>query len=107
MGMKIEFTPAYSLSSNGTNERNHYSADVILMNIMGQDNTISLEDAVSIAGWTHNTNANKDGFTPLTLATEKIVILLEILGGNIVTESLNDDESVRRIIERINYIIKM
>ena len=29
LGPKIEFGPAYSLWSNGTNERNHYSCDII------------------------------------------------------------------------------
>ena len=36
---------------------------------MDEDKTITLKDAVSMAAWIHNTNKNKSGDTPLTLAT--------------------------------------
>ena len=34
MGIKIEFTPAFSPWSNRVNERNHYSCDVIVKKVM-------------------------------------------------------------------------
>ena len=37
LGLKIEFTPSYSPWSNGVNERNHYSCDVIVKKVMEQD----------------------------------------------------------------------
>ena len=68
-----------------------------------EDRTITLEDAVRMAPWTHNTkNANKNGHTPFTLAVGKSVIFLGISGGNVVIESLNDDESVWKIFIRIH-----
>ena len=53
-----------------------------------------------MAKWTHNMNANKGEFTPLTLAKGKSVTFPGISGGNIFRESLNNNESVRRIMER-------
>ena len=37
LGLKIEFSQAFSPWLNGTNERNHYSADVIVRQIMDDD----------------------------------------------------------------------
>ena len=49
LGVKIKFTPAYSLWSNRVNERNHYNCDVIVRNIMDEDKKINLGDAVEMA----------------------------------------------------------
>ena len=99
LGIKIEFGPAFLPWSNGINERNHYSCDVIVKKIMEEDSKISLQDAVDMASWTHNTNVNTLGFIPLQLVTGKSVEFPGISTGNIVTESLYDDEGVRRIVE--------
>ena len=48
MGFNIEFMPAYSPWSNGTNERNHYSTDVIMKKIMDQNRAVTLEYAVNM-----------------------------------------------------------
>ena len=34
LGIKIEFTPAYYPWSNGVNERNHYSCNVVVKKVM-------------------------------------------------------------------------
>ena len=106
LGIKVEFSPAYSPWSNGINERNHYSADVAVKKIMEEDKKITLQDTVRMAGWTHNTNVNTLGFTPLQLVTGKNVTFPGVSSGNIVTESLYDDEGVKKIMERHGYINK-
>ena len=106
LGIKINFGPSYSPWSNGINERNHYSCDVIVRKVMEEDKTISLEDAVNMAAWTHNTNVNTLGFTPLQLVTGKNIIFPGISAGNISTESLYDDEAVRKIMERHSFMTR-
>ena len=58
LGLTIEFTPSYSPWSNGVNKRNHYSCDVIVKKVMEQDRKLVLQEAVTMASWTHNTNIN-------------------------------------------------
>ncbi len=99
-GFSIKFGPSYSPWSNGMNERNHYSADVVVKKIMEVDKKISLEQAVEMAAWTHNTNVNRLGFDPLSLVTGKAVVFPGVSAGDIATESLYDSEAVKRMIER-------
>ena len=99
MGIKIEFSPAYSPWSNGLNERNHYSADKTVKKIMDEKKNISLEEAVRRASWTHNTNINVSGYTPLTLMTGKSIVHPGITTGNRATESIYEDEAVRKTME--------
>ena len=73
---------------------------------MQEDSKISLQDAVNMSAWTHNTNVNTLGFTPLQLVTGKNVVFPGISTGNIATESLYDDEGVRRIMERHRMLMK-
>ena len=82
------------------NERNHYSADVVVKKIMEVDKKISLEQAVEMAAWTHNTNVNRLGFDPLSLVTVKPVVFPGVSAGDIATESWYDSEAVKRMIER-------
>merc|ERR1712105_546205 len=100
LGLKISFTPSYSPWSNGINERNHYSCDVIVKKIMEEDKKIMLQEATTMAAWTHNTNVNTLGYSPLQLMTGKSIVLPGITSGNMATESLYDDESIRQIMER-------
>ena len=58
LGLKIDFTPSHSPWANGVNERNHYSCDVIVQRVMEEDHKIGLQEAVTMAAWTHNTNVN-------------------------------------------------
>ena len=52
-----------------------------------------------MAAWTHNSNVNILGYTPLQLATGKNITFPGISTANEATESLYDDELVRRIME--------
>ena len=92
LGIKIQFTPVFSPWSNGVNERNHYNCDVIVRKIMDEDKKVSLEEAVDMASWTHNTNVNTFGYSPLQLVTRKSIVLPGLNYGNIVTELEYDDE---------------
>ena len=59
-----------------------------------------------MAAWTHNTNVNTLGYSPLQLMTGKSIVLPSLTSGNVATESLYDDESVRRIMERHHETMK-
>ena len=96
----IEFTPAYSPWSNGANEWNHYSCDVIVKKILEEDKKVVLQEAVTMAAWTHNTNVNVLGYSPLQLVTGKSIVFPGLTTGNKATESLYDDETVQKIMER-------
>ena len=61
MNIKINFGPPYSPWSNSVNERNHYSADMVVSKVLEDDPKINLQTAVNLASWTHNTNVNKLG----------------------------------------------
>ena len=63
------------------------------------DEGVSLELAVSRACWTHDTNIMVNGYNPLTLMTDKSVVIPGISAGNIATESRFEDEAVREAIE--------
>ena len=106
LGLQIKFGLAYSHWSNGINEHNHYSCDIIVKKIMDGDTKISLQDAVNMASWTHNTNVNVLGYSPLQLVMGKNVIFPGLTTGNVVTESLYDDEMVRKIMERHYELMK-
>jgi len=65
LGISINYGPAYSPWSNGINERNHASCDITIKKVM-EDKKTGLTDAViKTAAFTHNTNVNKAGFSPL------------------------------------------
>ena len=46
--------PTFSPWSNGINERNHYIVDVAVKKIMGEDQKITLQEAVNMAGGMHS-----------------------------------------------------
>ena len=97
-GFKVQCGPAYSPWSNGTNERNHSSADIIVKKVMEQDRKISLDTAVAMAGWTHNSNINHSGFSPLQLVTGKSVILPGITFSSPTSLGEFDAENIKAII---------
>ena len=101
VGIKINFTPSFSPRSNGVNERNHYSCDIIVKKAKEKDEKLKLQTAVNMASWTHNTNVNTFGYSPLQLVTGKSIVLPGLNNGNIVTESEYDDEAIRRIMETL------
>ena len=96
----IRFGPTYSPWSNGLNERNHHSADITVNKMMEADKKLSLQKAVKMAAWTHNTNVNVLGYNPMTLVTGKSVVMPGITTGNLATESMFDSEAVKKIMER-------
>ena len=86
--------------------KNHYSEDIIVNKIIEEDKKISLQQAVNMAVWTHNTNINWLGFDPLTLVTGKAVVFPGIKDGDIASKSFYDSEAVRKIMERHTKIAK-
>ena len=106
LGLKIEFTPSYSPWSNGVNKRNYYSCDIVVKKFMEEDKKITLKEAVLMASWTHNTNVNVLGYSPLQLITGKGITFPGLMTGNTATDSLYDDKTVRKIMERHYEIMK-
>ena len=100
--MIMKFGPAYSPWSNGFNERNHTSADLIIKKLMKEKKTALTDSLVKAAVWTHNTSINKLGYSPLQLVTSKSVTLPGLTTGNVSTESMTDCEAIQRTIETLN-----
>ena len=98
------FGPAYSPWSNGLNERNHASADIIIKKLLEEKKTPLNDSLVKAAAWTHNTSVNKLGYTPPELVTGKSITLPRLTTGNECTESMSDCEAVKRILETLNRI---
>merc|ERR1712240_366210 len=106
LGISISYSPAYSPWSNGINERNHASCDMTIKKLM-EDRNIELSDVlVKTVAWTHNTNVNRAGYSPLTLVTGKAVSIQGLTMGNEGSESLTDAEVVRKIRQTINKVTK-
>ena len=106
MNLQIKFGPVYSPWSNGINERNHYSADIVVRKVMETDKKLGLQKAVNLAAWTHNTNINILRYKPMRLITGKSVNIPGITVGNDATEALFDSEAVQKIMERHHEFIK-
>ena len=101
LGIRISYGPAYSPWSNGNNKRNHASCDITIKKLM-EDKKIGLTDVlVKTAAWTHNTNVNRAGYSPLALVTGKAVTILGLTMNIVASESNTDAEAVRRIMEMI------
>ena len=65
LGLSIQFGPAYSPWSNGINESNHAMADIKIKKLI-EDKKVQLTYMlVKAASWTHNSNVNKLGYSPL------------------------------------------
>ena len=107
LNMSIKFGPSYSPWSNGLNERNHASADITIKKLLDEKNSkFKLnDDIVNAAAWTHNTNINKLGYSPLQLATGKAVTLPGLTMGNVATESASEAECVKKIMERLSKVV--
>ena len=72
------------------NEWNHYSADIVVKKLLEEG--VNLEKALDIAAWTHNPNVNRIGYDLMSLVTGKSVIFPGISQGNVVIESMYEDE---------------
>ena len=73
---------------------------------MDQDLKITLQEAVNMALWTHNTNVNIHGYTPLQLVNGINVFLPRSATGSIAMDYLYDDECVKRIMEQYLKMMK-
>ena len=63
---------------------------MIIKKVMQQDKELTLQEAVHMAEWTHNTNVNVLGFTPFQLVTRKSVIMPCLVNGDIANDSFYD-----------------
>merc|ERR1712002_857491 len=67
-----------------------------------EDKKIGLTDVlVKTAAWTHNTNVNRAGYSPLHMVTGKAVHIPGLTMQNVASESLTDAEAVRKVMETI------
>ena len=73
---------------------------------MEEDKKIVLQEAVTMSAWTHNTNVNVLGYSPLQLMTKKSIVFPSLTTGNTTTDSLYDNEAVRKIMERHHKIMR-
>jgi len=106
LGISLSYGPAYSPWSNGVNERNHASCDLTIKKLMDDKKVGLTEILVKTAAWTHNTNVNKAGFSPLTLVTGKAVSIPELTMDAEGSESLTDAEAVNKTMETIHKVPK-
>lgn len=99
--IKNRYGPAYSPWSNGINEPNHASYDVMVKKLM-ENKKVALTDLlVRAAAWTHNTNVNILGYIFLQLVTGKSCNLPGLKMSNEATESVLETETVQRVMERL------
>ena len=75
--------------------------------MMDEDKKISLEEAVEMASWTHNTNVNVLEFQPLQLVTGKSIMIPGLTMGDLATDSMYDDQMIRNIMECHYMMIKV
>ena len=90
LGITVKFGLAYSPWSNGINERNHASVDLIINKLIEEKKTALTDSLVKAAAWTHNTSVNKLRYSPLQLVTGKSVTLPGLTTGNAGTEIMKD-----------------
>ena len=96
-GLSLRLTAAYSPWSNGKNERNHYTCDVIIDKLMEEDPKLSLEDAVSHAVDSKNMQITRKGFSPRQLMFGQQGVVPGITEGNPASmEPVTESDSFRR-----------
>ena len=81
-GLSLRLTAAHSPWSNGKNERNHYTCDVIIDKLMEEHSKLTLEDAVSYAVDAKNMQITRKGFSPRQLMFGKQGVVPGITEGN-------------------------
>ena len=64
-------TAAFAPWSNGGNERNHHTVDLMMEKIMAEDKSIKFEDALARAVYAKNSMLNVHGFSPSQILTGK------------------------------------
>ena len=96
-GLSLRLTAAYSPWSNGKNERNHYTCDVIIDKLMEEDPKLTLDEAVSHAVNSKNMQITRKGFSPRQLMFGKQGVVPGITDGNPASmEPVTESDSFRR-----------
>ena len=78
--------------------------DKIAQKVMETDKTLTLREAVKIAAWSHNTNVNKLGYSPMQLQVGKAIVLPGYTEGNMVTDSAMESDLVEKLILNIMFV---
>ena len=87
LGLSLRTTPAYSPWANGSNERNHYTADRVIEKVMLEDPKLSLQEATDLACfWQNQEVRRRFGCSPQQLMTGRNSSVPGISDGNIVTD---------------------
>ena len=98
-GLSLRLTAAHSPWSNGKNERNHFTCDVIVEKLMEEDAKLSLTDAVSHAVNAKNMQITRTGFSPRQLMFGKQGVIPGITEGNPATmEPVTESDNFRNEI---------
>ena len=71
LGIRHVTTGAWSPWSNGKNERNHHTVDIMLEKMLHDDPSMKFEDALSKAVYARNTMINVNGFSPAQILAGK------------------------------------
>ena len=96
-GLSLRLASAYSPWSNGKNERNHYTCDVIIDKLMEEDPKLTLDEAVSHAVNSKNMQITRKGFSPRQLMFGKQGVIPGITDGNPASmEPVTESDSFRR-----------
>merc|ERR1712080_190271 len=104
--LTLRFGPSYSPWSNGLNERNHATCDAIVNKALESDKSLTLQEAVHLAAWSHNTNTNKLGYSPMQLQLGKAIVIPGFTEGTIVTGSDFDSGLVEKLITNKKIAVK-
>ena len=78
----------------------------MLKKINDEVKKVGLGEAVDMASWAHNPNVNVLGFQPLPLVTGKSLMIPGLTMGDMATDSLYDDEMIRKILEHYHIMMK-
>ena len=79
---------------------------MIVKKALENDKSLTLQEAVNIAAWSHNTNTNKLGYSPMQLQLGKAIVIPGFTDGTLVTESDFDSSLVEKLIRNKKNAIK-
>ena len=96
-GISLKLTAANSPWSNGKNERNHFSCDMVIDKLLEEDPQLTLKEAVSHAVCAKNMYINKTGFSPKQLMYGRQGAVPGISDGNPASmEPVSESEAFKR-----------
>ena len=100
----IQFSagPPYSPWSNGLNERNHHSCDIVVKKLLMEEPGMKLQSAINKAAWVHNTNLTKNGYAPLTTMSGQPIKLPT--GG---LQRLKDEEETMTAADQVERVLRI